>query len=402
MIRYLFTNFSIKNLGVLELLFAFYLILSGYSFGPISLSWGLLIVMDIIALKRKKGLLKCSPLLILISFVVIHTIILVFFMPSVPSYYWNIRISLLLYLISIFIIVPAINYDRMISALDIVAIISSLGILYHFLILKAGGTINPIKVPFLPLPNNDSRLFEDMDRPCSFYWEPAAYISYMLVPLYIALYKRRYYMVFIFIFFIFLSTSSTGIILSVLMSLTFVLSQKTKKQSKILLLILTIVLVWAFLSFSWFNQGLEKIQTTDLESTARIMNGPTLINSMPLSHLLLGMNSANINDYYNINPVMKDAYLIVNSKDGIFLSTFWRVWSTFGVAGLCIYLSLYIYVIRKNRLLFPYILVLLIALFVQGHMFSSIFVYQFIFILSFLNCNSITLSNVSCLGKAIK
>lgn len=370
-----------SRLGVIELLFAFYPILSGYAYGIVRLDLLILVVMDFIAFYRSKRLLDFKPLFYLFIYVLLHEFVLFFFLKGMPVYHLNSLLSTTIFLSSIFIIVPAINYKKLSRCLFLVGILSMVGILYHFMMIRNGGEIHPIKLPFLPDLSEDSRLFSFGNRPTSFYWEPAAFVTYMMVPLFLSLNERRYVWTLIITLSIFLSTSSTGILLSVMMVGVYVFTQKIRMLYRVLLSVAGVALVLFLLQSELFESGIQKIENTDVEKTTRLINGPRLVFNMPSEHLITGMVSANVNDYYQDGYV--STYLQPTRSGTIFVSTFWSVLAKFGLVGLLLYLNVYVKFI-KNRRLLPYVTILLIALFSQGFVLSAIFVFQMIFMLSFL------------------
>lgn len=371
---------DLNQIGSLELIFAFYPILSGYAYGALKMDLLVLLVMDVIVLFRpRKKWLSCLPLLWLMFFILLHELILFFYLGADRVYLFNTIIGYFITFVSIFIIAPALNYKKLVGALMWVGILSAGGILYHFYMIQTGGFCHPIKLPFMPALASDTRLFEEVSRPTSFYWEPAAFVTYMMVPLFISLHQRKFLLTGGIIFVMFLSTSSTGILLSILICGVYILTQKVKLRYKLILLSLASIMIVFLLSSEMFEAGITKIEKMDIENTSRLINGPSLIMNMPLEHLIIGMTEANVIDYNRINP----SNLIWTRSGDIFVSSFWLVWAKFGIIGLFLYLNLYYRLIKTNIQLLPYGLILIIAMFFQGFMFSAIFAFQIIFMATF-------------------
>ena len=141
---------SLDRIGFLELLFAFYCILSGYSWGAIKGNLFFMVVMALIAFARQnKSNIQMRELKWLIAFVVIHEILLAV-MINAPGYMINNTISAVLLSICIIPIVKALDFEKLKGAINLVAIISIGGIAYHFAIIRSGGCVTPIPLPFLP------------------------------------------------------------------------------------------------------------------------------------------------------------------------------------------------------------------------------------------------------------
>ena len=340
---------SLDRIGFLELLFAFYCILSGYSWGAIKGNLFFMVVMALIAFARQnKSNIQMRELKWLIAFVVIHEILLAV-MINAPGYMINNTISAVLLSICIIPIVKALDFEKLKGAINLVAIISIGGIAYHFAIIRSGGCVTPIPLPFLPELETGSRLFEEGFRPTSFYWEPAAFVTYMM---------------------------------SLLMLIVYVLTQDIRIRTKVAVVLLTGVFVWLLFTSEIFSAGMEKISETDIESTSRTINGPAMVFNMPFMDLLIGMPAANPYDYL-ISGGFHSNEIIVK-ENSIFVSTFWLVLAKFGVIGLALFLSLYIRPLINSKEILTYIIMLFASMFFQSYSFGTGgFAFQIIFIYLF-------------------
>ncbi len=370
--------FHLNKLGWFEFLFAMYPILAGYQYGSLPFNLLILLILDIWAIRKGAEPAKIKLLSIITLFILGHEII-VLLINDLDGTHINSIISTTVFLLSIFIILPAINYEKLVGALYVVGLISSIGIIYHVMLILSGNTVSPITLPFLPpLPSN-SRAFEDALRPRSFFWEPAAYVTFMMVPLFIALIERKMLMVFFFFFTMVLSTSTNGIVLGALMITIAVLIGNYRLKYKFVLAAFLLATSYLFMTSPIFESGLDKIENTDAETNVRLSSGPNLVFNMPTEHILLGIPVHDVNEYYAAGNVK-------NARFGseIFLPTFWNVLVTYGIIGVVLHMSLYVFVIYKCRKLLPYMIVLIVSQFVQSVGFNSIYVYQFLFIFSFI------------------
>lgn len=379
--------FHINEIGGLELLFAFYLILTGYSYGPISFTWLVLLIMDIWAIKRKVVLYFFKPILYLLIFYLIHELIILVFYSNFASYHINRIFSSIIVLFSIFIIVPALDYKKMVGSIYVVAIISMAGLLYHYLLLASGrlGDIHPLTLPFLPEMSTDSRSFEIILRPTSFYWEPAAYATFMMVPLFLALWEKKYLFAGLILIFNLLSTSTNGIVLSFLMVVVYVFTQKIGGWNRILIVVASVFLVSFLLTSDLFEQGVQKLEmeSADVEGSIRLSNGPNLIKTIPATDLIFGIPAANIDDYYKVNASIHSATIGFTDKDTIYVTDFWMVLIKYGIIGIFLYLSVFYSFIKRQRLIWPYLLVLLVAMFTQSVFLGGTYAFQIMFMLVF-------------------
>lgn len=376
---------NIKKCGLFEFIIALYPILAGYAYGIIHLNDIVLLLLCVIAYKRKKSIRQEKTLKFLSIFLLVHELIVWIGFTSMPLYMINNTLSLVLYLLSISIIANAINYDKYVHSLIIVSFIISVGIVYHFIIIKSGGSVSPIPLPFMPTLPSTSRFFEIGNRPVSFFWEPAGYASYMLIPLMYFMIEKKYIMVAIIIVCMFLSTSSTAILLSLLMGGFYILlSQKSKVGMKFFFATILVGMTYFLLTSDLFSAGVEKIESTDIETTSRLFNGPELFNNMPLLHFVTGIPAANVTDYYFITPYIKNANLLVK-EDTIFMPTFYLIIAKYGIPGFILYFLSILKPVLRCRDLWPFVGVMIIAFFFAGNSITPVFVFQMIFIYSYVN-----------------
>lgn len=385
MIKKALEYIHVENFGLLEIIFAFFMILSGYKYGALRFDLLALLIMDALALKRGKGIRLYRPLFYIAIYVILHEVFLMFFIKDIPATHVNFVLGLAIHIFSIFIIAPALEYDKLKSALFLVSAISMAGIIYHFIIIQTGGSVSPIKLPFFPEMAETSRLYEEGVRPKGFYWEPAAFITFILAPLYIALRERYTIWAIIIVFTMFLSSSTTGIALSTTMVGIYILTQKVSLKFKVLTAVVIAAMLAILFMGSLFEPGLTKIRETEVETTARLINGPELVEHMPKEHLVFGFPDSHVWDYYMKNPEIKRASLILNEDNNyIFVATFWHVLAKDGIVGLALLLYLYLIIMIRERELLPYLGALFIALFTSGIFFSSAFTYEFSFILAII------------------
>lgn len=371
----------LNQVGFLELCIAIYPILSGYAYGILHGSYFFIILFALFALTKKQHYVNMKMLAILIIFYFFHEFFLIFII-NIKSYFINNTITCLLSCLSIFPIVKSLNYKKFVGSLNWVSLICILGLLYQFILIKAGYTVHPLKLPFMPSPPSDSRLYEIIERPTSFFWEPAAFVTFMMIPLFISLKEKNFIWSGIIIFSMFLSTSSTGILLSMLMLIVYIFTQKIKLKTRLGILILGAGLLYFFITNDIFEYGRNKIENTDIEKTSRIINGPLLLNSLTTNEIIWGIPAANTEDYIKNNSLPGFLYTHTGT---IFISTFFLILAKYGILGLLLYLSLYFSIFLRNKSVLPYIVVIYLSMFFQGFgIGSNTFVFQLIFLYSFV------------------
>lgn len=313
------------------------------------------------------------------GFIMLHeTILMAIISPT--SYHINNTISILIICLCIIPISRAIDYAKLVGSLNWISIISIVGLIYQVGIIMSGGSVSPLKIPFMPDLGSESRLFEVVTRPTSFFWEPAALVTFLMIPLFISLTQKKYLWTGILILAMFLSTSSTGILMSIVMLIVYVLTQKISFRTRLFVVVFGLGLTFALLNSSYFEAGVNKIENTDPEKNARLMNGIFLYKSLDTSEKIFGIEAANVDDYYNVHGGL------YYGRGNVFIPAFWLTLAKYGVIGLIIFIGLYINFIIKDRTLLPYIIVLFISMFFQSMSIgSSGFAYQLIFLYSYVN-----------------
>lgn len=376
----LISYFHLNQIGFLELMLAFFPIISGYRYGsiPMSLLWPIL--MDVVALTKKRKKVSMKLLLLVFSFVITHELI-VLLINDANQTHVNAIVSLVILLLSIILIAPVLNYEKLIGSLYLVGLVSAGGIIYHAIVLFSGGFATPIPLPFLPTPDQGSRLFEELGRPSSFYWEPASFVTFMMVPLFISIAEKKNLLIGFWLICILLSGSTNGIVMApAMVAISIILSQK-KNYSHFISLVVLIIVGFIFFDSKYFDIGIEKAENTEVSDNVRLSNGPWLVSNMPTEAVLFGIPVHSVDEYIQKNNLGSSR---VSKTRNFYLSDFWLVLVTYGVLGLLLHLSVYFDFLRKERSLLPYIVILLVAQFSQSVSFRSLYLFQICFIMCYL------------------
>ena len=374
----------LDQVGLLEMFFAFYCILSGYTYGSLLGTFVFMLVMAALALHRGKiNDVSMRKLGVLYTFIALHECILILILGNHGSLL-NMLISITIVMICMFPIARAIDYNKMVGALNWVALISIGGIIYHFLIIRTGGVVYPIKLPFMPEMDATSRLYTEMYRPSSFYWEPAAFVTFMMVPFFISLYEKKFIWSTIIVVSLFLSTSSTGILMSVAMLTAYIVTQKVEARYKFGALVVGFTVFLILTNTEYFIAGVEKIETTDIESTSRLVNGPLMVKAMPFADIITGMQASTPYEYYMNGGFVANGILLKN--DNMYVSAFWFVLAKYGIIGLLLFISLYFDFVKRCRASIPFMVYVFCSLFFQslkpgdaGFAFHVVFLYVFVY-----------------------
>ena len=311
-----------------------------------------------------------------------------FVLASVPSYFINSFVADLIYLISIVIIVPHLDFEKLKNAIYIVTIVCIVGLLYHVVMLKSGHSIQPIKLPFMPDMSSTTRLYSLLNRPTSFFWEPQSYSSYMLVPLFFTLKERKILCAFVIAATMVLSTSTTGILMALFMIGFFLLTQKQKMMYRILGIVAIVGLIYFLLYSSFASAGLERLQSTAVEENNRTINGLLIAKNVNVFDWIFGVPYANLQDAYEAGYITKE--LIIYADGEVFVSAFWFCLCCQGIIGLYFFLNIYWDIFKKNKTILPYLICIIISLFSNPDILGASYVFQLIIMYVFLSNNKIT------------
>ena len=357
----------------------------GYNYG-ISLSLLIPFLIIVVSFFRKKSNslnISFKPIYYLFSFVLIHEVILYVSLNNPERYIINNAISNLISFVAILIVTPKLNFSKLIGCISFVTIICLVGLLYHFVIYYTGGEVRPIKLPFFPSMGEESRLFATHNRPCSFFWEPQSYVSYTLIPLFYACFEKKYLWAVILVISMFLSTSTTGIIVSILLLIVFVITQDISRKQKIWSVVLTCGLLVFLFTSSLFESGVEKLETTDIETTSRLINGPAYVAAMGIWDCITGIPDSTPYEYIMHGGIHSN--MLIFKHESVYLPSIWYMLIKFGIIGLLLFLNVYYQIVKQSKEIIPYVFALFISLFSNPDSLGGLFVYQIFFIYQFMN-----------------
>ena len=188
--------FDIHSLGWLELVIALYPIMASYNYGnflmylaiPLMLSLFLIVTNS----PKHKGY-GIAAFNYFIIYLFAHFLLWIPIIGNPPSYYYNQNIQFFIIILSLVIILPYLNLQKLVSSINLVGLICACGMVYQSVEILMGKTVSTIPLPFLPSPDETSRISTIIENsPVSFFTEPQTYVSYMIVPLFLALSKKSY------------------------------------------------------------------------------------------------------------------------------------------------------------------------------------------------------------------
>ncbi len=385
--RRLLDYFHLGKVGFPELVIAMYPILIGYIYGFFYVGLLAIALVDVYVLSKQHVKFINNRAFYLISgYVILHEFVLWFILGFEPMYMLYATIQLSFIIVSIAIISSSINYEKLINSFYWVAVFCIGGLIYQYMIIAAGGTVSPIRLPFFSPLEAGSRFDEIVIRPTSFFFEPSQFATYLIIPLFIALKEKKLLLSTFITIMMFLSTSTNGIFFSLGLVFVYAISSKgVKLWYKLLMIVVGVGLVYFLVNSEFFEQGITKIENTDITENSRTANGIKYVKSLSPSTLILGINDANASDYYaHHTSLFSGASLEVRDGD-VYITTFWLVLIKYGVIGLLLYLNMYYYFFKKDKSLFPYMAIIVVSLFTQSLFFDIV---QIVFLVSYTRYNT--------------
>lgn len=289
----------LKN-GLVEILFPWFIFLDLYEISIFPLSSIFLIVLICIKIFSDQRL-RLDKDFALISIFIIFSSLLFF------AYYSNFLIlkNLLFSLVSIFSILflfKNFNFKLFYKSYSFAAIISIVGIFIQAAYVYFGN--NRLTGPIVAFPSllSDSNIALSSNRPMSFFAEPQAFATYILVFIILSIYRKKVLLTILSVIAIFLSGSSLGILMIIIILPLTLLDQKMYKSLYIVLVIGTAILL-LLTRIETFNFIFEKIMNIDISNDLRLANGFKIYFSLPLFNMVFGSGIGNFSAILDMNDI---------------------------------------------------------------------------------------------------
>lgn len=367
MLKKVLDYLNLRQAGGIELFFALLMILSAYSFMGVPLQgilWGLMFVM-LIFKKKRRYVPAFKPLIVLITFILVHDFLYLF----IANGNFNAYILQIIYFGCMLLVVNVFDLRKLRGSLNLVAVISMIGLLYQWGIIAAGGDVRPIQIPFLDMGQNRLETFSI--RPSSLFMEPAAYVAFMYIPLAFSLIDKRFIWSAIIILSVFLTTSTTGILTSFIMLIAYVFSQKVSFKIRLVTILMGVAMLFSLFYVEAFQTGISKLEDTDVDTNVRLSQGPYVVSTMKSEEMIFGAPYHNAYDYCIDGHAPKAIFY----KEEVYMSTIWMLLLKYGFVGLLLYSLFYYYIIKRNKQTIPLVICLIATMFSSGYGLGGIFVY---------------------------
>jgi len=379
----------LRDVGGLEFLIAFFPILIGYTVAglPMGIVLCTILVAGILLTKGVRKALRKNPIWWFFLFMVFHDLIWLVIIDNAKGVFFNSLIGQCAYVVAAIVVGNVIDYKKFRGSYNWVSLLCMGGMLYHYSLVLRGMQFNPIMLPFMPEQDLSSRLFNDYERPTSFFLEAQSYASFMLITLFMALVEKKFIWALLVSVTIFMSSSTTGLVtVFIIFAMVAFSGFGSKKQSGwsiIIFLVLGAGMLFLLLNTSFFEQGTSKMlsESENLGEEIRIVQGPLLVGSMDFGELIFGVPYANPYQYCVAKGILSD--FIVYGENSMYVPTIWLMIVRYGIVGLMLYLNVYWYFFKRDKSLRPFIICLFITLFSNPDFVGGVFSSCMFFIIAY-------------------
>lgn len=366
----------------IEILLPFYLMLSQYSFGSISIG---LIALALVAffyirLDGYKILFpaKAKPFLFFLLYVIVRDV----FRAIIGTDSVQTQINrMLAYILPFILSVIVSNYDfdenKLYKVWKIAGLLYILGIIYHVLqIYVLHQSIAPISI--IPGYILRSEELVAQYRPCSFFAEPAAFVGAVLPLEFLAL-KRQDIRTAVFVTIgILLSTSTVGTVLSGALWILFLINYTITLGRKILIVAVSVVVIILFVNLSIFSASYSKLLSVSSGGStfdSRVLTGFEVVKSLDPINFVFGTNYNEIGSYMRdySSRFSNSSFVLISyyRNSGLFLNTFGQLFFKYGLIGALIFYWTYIrYAKNKKYVARIYVAIMIIATFAQSSLLN--------------------------------
>lgn len=374
------TKISMKKIILSkEFLFIISILFSSYELFGISLTYILLgvYVFYIWFIKGKRFVLLDRSFCFFMIILFIHEIIMIFIHLNDSKTIINNIIGAIIAIIIIGIFSVDINLEKLKKAYYLIAIIVSIGLLYHaVLVYGLGKAVTPIQLIPRLISQSTLQWEHSLMRPMSCFIEPQAYATFMIPAIFFLLNNKKIFWAVAGTICVFLSTSSLGIFMCSIMWLISLVDSNFSLQMKIKIIFSAVIFLVFILNSNIFQFAFNKIENIDTSSDARLSQGFIIYRQMPIQDQILGVGKKSLIDYIlnnNINvPRMRYA---TDVGKWSYVTTIAGIMIYYGLAGLS---SFAVFVFgqlkKKNFLIKEFIILLFILSFGQSILFNVYFI----------------------------
>jgi len=391
-----------KEYHYIEYLLPFFILLSQYSIGMLSIGSLMLIVVGILQLVRKSWKIQFPvyyhPYTLFLLYIVLRDVFRLILGPDAFQTQVNRIIEYLIIYFLVFVVcTQPFSEDRLFKVWKIAGVIYTIGLLFQVVqIYILGQRIAPISIiPGYALRSADAVI---QTRPSSFFAEPASFVNAMIPLEFMSLRRRDFKWAVFTTIAILLSGSTVGVILSiVLWTMELLRRDDNSFWKRALTVIVAVIISVLFMNLDVFDFSFTKfLEVASGESTfgSRVLTGFEVIRRQSFLELILGTNYNDVASFVtNHNSSFSNSMVVLTywRSGRLFLNTFSRLIFQYGAIGLILFLNPLIrYLKQHNYKAKMLVIMTFIAIFGQTMLLNT---YYFMLIIIFLLYENDSLNN---------
>lgn len=389
----------IKKSDIVAFFLPFYYLLSQYKIGSLSLGMLSLAIISIVSIKNFSIIPReeYRPYLFFLVFIIVRDVLKVFWgYESVQEQVFSIIEYSLTFVFVFFICNTVIDEKKLYIAWKIAGLFYVVGLLYHaVMIYILGRSVSPLSI----IPGY-SLLEGSVFRPVSFFSEPAAFVNAIIPLLFLALKKNDYKWAIIVTLSIFLSTSSVGVVLSLVLWVSFFWVKRKLIKGKTFIVFVLLFIIIAYLYMDIFAESLNKLELVIAQGGSfgsRVLTGFEVVSTQTPLSLIFGTNYNTamqyVSDHVNlfVSKVTYTYWLV----GYVFMNTFSNLIFKYGIIGLALYINpLIARLLDKDYSAKPYVVSVLVAFLGQSMLLNSSYFLMVILVISF-KCEQVDAKSIS-------
>ena len=385
-----------KTIHLLEWILPYIVLLAPYKFGIISLDTICLGIVALLTLLRNSWKMKilpsCKPFIYFCLYALIRDLLKIFLGPdSFQTQINRMTEYMVVLILAIIVIDNAFSEETLYKSWKFAGTIFTLGLVYHIIQLYIFGTnIKPISI--IPGYSLGVDVLYSRTRPCSFFSEPATFVTAMMPLECLAIKRNDYKWAILSTLAVLASTSTVGIVLSTIVWAYSIISHQAKRMNQIVTIVVAAVILALFLNLNVFSDSYSKlliVANGGSTFTSRIVVGYEIVKSQSLLSLVFGTNYNIAISYVrdNLNRLSTNqAYSVYYYGDNLYLNTIAATIFRYGLIGLGLLLNPLLKALRTKQFNFKiYIVMILFDFFGQIMLLGGSFFQMMIIISLYMN-----------------
>lgn len=328
-----------EGLSFLDVFLPLYCILSQYWLGPVTVgNWILgVYALALIVMSPTKRFRLDGLLLLFLTYAVISQPLVMIFEGFINKNVANVLLTMSCLLVIMGVLWDRIHLEKFTKCYEVAALIVAVTVLlqsYQAFVL--GQQTPPIRI--LPMASDENWAMTS-NRPCSFFSEPQALVSWLAPLLFVEGVNGRYGKMFGVSLVMLLSGSTMGVVVVCFAWVLFIVKGDSSAQVKFLLLIVLVVLAAAYLNLPVFETGRDKLASSGVEKFSdylRLQKSIDIYVALPLLNQIFGIGHA------MLEPLLSGGYLDLGLsrlvvESGNYMSALFGVFVTYGFVGGVLY-----------------------------------------------------------------